>query len=233
MIKSIYQKLFNQSLRKKIAYLRSNLSNPKGLPEDVLLFKRRRVIFIHIPKAAGISLYKAIYQRDSFGHETIQHYENFMSSKEFNECYKFTFVRNPYDRIHSAFYYLKAGGRNRPFDIEYSQQLSSIKSFEEFVLSWLNIENLYKIQHFCPQVYYLKNSKNEINLDFIGKFEFLETDFRTVAEELEIDKELLFLNKTKTNKSNYKDEYSKQMVKIVDDLYHEDFKLLGYQKMEL
>lgn len=126
VIKKIYQKIISEPVRRRIAYFRGTISNYRELPKDVLYFKNKKVIFIHIPKAAGISLYKSIFNKDSFGHQTIRYYECFMSSKEFNRCYKFSFVRNPYDRIHSAFHYLKAGGRKRPIDLEYSSELKNI-----------------------------------------------------------------------------------------------------------
>lgn len=231
MVKRIYQQLISESLRKKIAYLRSDLANQKQLPADVFFFKRKRVIFIHIPKAAGLSLYKAVFKIDSFGHETIRHYEDFLSQRELKKYYKFSFVRNPYDRIHSAYYYLRAGGREHAIDLEYAQMLQHINSFESFILDWLNKENIYKIQHFIPQTYFLKNYNNEIKFDFIGKFENLEQDFGVVTKNLNIDIELLFLNKTKSKKLNFMSEYTQEMFKVVNELYHEDFELLGYKKV--
>lgn len=232
MIKNIYQKILPESVRRKIAYLRSDGLNHKGLPADLLYFKRKRIIFIHIPKAAGLSLYNALFNKDSFGHKTIRRYEDLMTPNEFDKCYKFTFVRNPYDRIHSAFYYLKAEGRGRPIDIDYSNELRNVATFEEFILDWLNVDNLYKMEHFSPQTFYLKDIKNEINFDFIGKFENIENDFRVVAKVLKVDEELSFLNKGKSIRSSFEDEYSKQMINVVNELYHEDFEFLGYRKMD-
>lgn len=91
----------------------------------------------------------------------------------------------------------------------------------------MNTDNLLRMQHFCPQTFYLKNKNNEIKFDLIGKFEDLENDFHIVAHKLNIDKKLFILNKSNTNKSNYRDEYTKEMIKIVNDLYHEDFEYLG------
>lgn len=231
MIKETYQKLVSETLRKKIAYLRVNLLNYKRLPDDVFYFKKKKIIFIHIPKTAGISLYTALFKRDSFGHEPIRRYEELMTPTEFENCYKFTFVRNPYDRIHSAFNYLKAGGRKKPIDIEYSNELKNISTFEEFILTWLNADNIFKMQHFCPQAFYLKNRKNEINFDFIGKFENMENDYEVVAKVMKVDEELSFLNKGDSIKSNYSSDYTEEMITIINELYHEDFEFFGYSKM--
>lgn len=231
MFRKMYQNIISESIREKVAYYRNNVLNFRRLPEDVYFFKKKRVIFIHIPKAAGISMYNAIFKRDSFGHETIRRYEELMSAKDFARSYKFTFVRNPYDRIHSAYYYLKAGGRNRPFDVEYSKMLTEINSFEEFVLKWLSHEKINKIQHFQTQSFYLRNKNSDINFDFIGKFENLDRDFRIISERLDIDKHLVFLNKTKVVKSDYIEAYSREMIDVINNLYHNDFHDLGYKKL--
>lgn len=230
IIKQLYKTLFNDSVRRRIALARDYWANPKRLPSDVVFFKNKAAIFIHIPKSAGVSIYKSLFDTDSFGHVPLTHYQKNMSKKEFDSSYKFTFVRNPYDRLHSAYTYLKQGGRKRPIDLEYSKRIKKVDSFEEFVLKSLKDDNIWHMQHFKPQVEYLKDMGNTINLNFIGKFESLESDFNYVASKLNVNKKLGVLNKTKADRKNYMTYYSQEMLQLVNDLYHDDFQSLGYQK---
>ena len=58
-----------------------------------------------------------------------------------------------------------------------------------------------------------------------------KNDFNVVADKLKINTKLNFLNKTKSTKLNFIDEYSDEMIKVINDLYHEDFENFGYRKM--
>ncbi len=84
----------------------------KVFQEGTLLnaFYKTKTIFIHIPKTAGVSLLKAVYGDVSLeGHRSF--YFNRIALKIKNEEYfSFAFVRNPFDRLHSTYLYLRKGG---------------------------------------------------------------------------------------------------------------------------
>lgn len=73
-------------------------------------FDLYRCIFVHIPKAAGISMSRALFGNFAGNHKSVETYQRIFSKKEFNSYFKFTFVRNPWDRLFSAYIYLKRGG---------------------------------------------------------------------------------------------------------------------------
>lgn len=70
-----------------------------------------KCIFIHVPKVAGSSIERVIYQTDKWlvGHVKASDYMKFDKDK-FDSYFSFGFVRNPYDRVVSAYHYLKKGG---------------------------------------------------------------------------------------------------------------------------
>lgn len=114
----------------------SNLVLPRLMPggnpfrEGIL---DSRVIFIHVPKAAGSSVKTELYGRPQYGHRRIAEFQAYDRRKT-AEFFKFAFVRNPWDRLLSAHAYLTGGegtsGRDRRFAAE---MLAPKGAFEGFV----------------------------------------------------------------------------------------------------
>ncbi|HTL74630.1 MAG TPA: sulfotransferase family 2 domain-containing protein, partial [bacterium] len=75
-------------------------------------FDQHRCIFVHVPKCAGISLVKSLFGDFDCGHTNLRRYQIMFAPAEFNGYFKFTIVRNPFDRVVSAFLFLKKGGVN-------------------------------------------------------------------------------------------------------------------------
>ncbi len=72
----------------------------------------RGCIFIHIPKCAGVSVCQSLFGNLGPGHLTLRQHQEVLDSRTFDSMFKFSFVRNPWDRLVSAFYFLKQGGYN-------------------------------------------------------------------------------------------------------------------------
>ena len=67
-------------------------------------------IFIHIPKCAGNAVQKSLFGEVVFGHQTIRQYQLALGSSEYRKAWKFAITRDPFERIVSAWRFLKAGG---------------------------------------------------------------------------------------------------------------------------
>ena len=72
------------------------------------------------------------------------------------------------------------------------------------------------------------NSNNEINVDFIGRYENLNKDFQKICSELSIKPDLKYYNKSDKIKLNYKDYYNQKSIDIVYKVYQEDIKRFNY-----
>ena len=72
-----------------------------------------KCIFIHVPKVAGTSIERSIFETNKWliGHVKASDYIRIDKNK-FESYFSFGFVRNPYDRVVSAYHYLKNGGGN-------------------------------------------------------------------------------------------------------------------------
>lgn len=192
-------------------------------------FIENKCIFIHIPKSAGTSVNQSIFGRNTGNHTTIAEYQIAFSRKEFDSFFKFTFVRNPWDRLLSAFIYLKNGGRCKK-DYQWAEKhLFPYKNFNDFVMEWVSKRNVFKGIHFLPQYRFIttpKNFKPEVN--FIGFFENIDNDYEYIRKLLHVGKKLIHENETIGKIGDYRSFYNDKTVEIVYDVYHEDIELFGY-----
>jgi hypothetical protein len=186
-------------------------------------------IFVHIPKCAGISIAYTLFGNLAGGHLSIMDYQRAFTKTEFRNFFKFTIVRNPWDRFVSAYLFLRRGGRNE-VDLRWAQEnLTPYNDFKGFITGWLNGEKALKSQHFKPQYTYLcLPGSSTPEVDFIGRYEQLDQDFEFVQKRLGQEvKRLPHLNKTEEKRDyrSYYDEYSKS---LIAEVYQEDIELFDY-----
>ena len=193
-------------------------------------FLESKTLFVHIPKTAGIAVGHAVYGRHTGNHTTIAEYQMTFSKAEFDSMFKFTFVRNPWDRLLSAFLFLKAGGRNEGDQQWAETHLGNFPDFEHFVNDWVTTENVMKGIHFKPQHQFLTNPhSDEILVDFVGRFEDLEADWKALRQKIATVAELAEVNVNTAKKGDdYRTHYTDEMAKIVERVYQKDIQLFGY-----
>jgi len=182
-------------------------------------------IFVHIPRCAGVSLSKTLFGNLGGGHYTIDDYSMIFNPNEFKTYFKFSIVRNPWDRLVSAYLYLKGGGIGDPDRIWFENNIAQYPDFHTFVKEWLNENNIWKWYHFKPQYSFICID-NTIAVDFLGRYESLQQDFNNIARTLNIKTVLIRENKTERN--NYRDYYDDETKELVASVYDKDIKLFEY-----
>lgn len=232
-----------------------------------MISHKHKCIFVHIPKAAGTSI-ERVFMKDlglnmdnrhslllgastnkSLGprrvsHLTVMEYlsHHYISQELFEQYFKFTFVRNPYDRLFSTYKMLG-----------YSDYLS-FDGFVKYKLKDLLLSKDYGF-FLIPAYDYLFDN-NKLMVDFVGKFEDLKEDFNSVLNVTGLNhlslehhnkssianKNLLDLIKTlskllrninmvdKISLDKPKLELSKQAKEIVIKIYEKDFDAFDYKK---
>lgn len=224
----VYQVLVPSSrthLRRVRYALPENINAPTLKP-----FLDTRSVFVHIPKAAGISISFSLYGRKTGDHRTMADYALALSRQELKESFKFTFVRNPWDRVLSTYFYLKQGGRNKQDKRWAQENLSRFDSFEDFVKRWLTKEKANSELHFKPQYKFLCISNSEPCVDYIGYLENLKQAYNEIRSTLGIGKELAKINTARDGyEYNYRDYYTHESKEIVRETCHEDIAILGYK----
>jgi hypothetical protein len=211
-------------------YKNFEMNNP-GDYVSTHCFDYYKCIFIHIPKTAGISISKTLFGNLSGSHWGITHYTGVFGKRTIDEYFKFAFVRNPWDRLYSAYNFLKNGGITENDTRFTKENLSGVNSFEEFILEWLNEGSLIVYWHFVPQHYFITSKKNrdKILVDFVGKFENIEEDFQKVCRQLKLqNKHLLHINDNGRPGGSYRNAYTQKMIDKVADLYKKDIDLFNY-----
>lgn len=189
-------------------------------------FDEKKAIFVHIPKCAGIAINQAIFQNLGGGHKSFDTYICLFEAECIMTYFKFTFVRNPWDRLVSAYSFLEKGGVNENNKSFFKENLSCFSDFNDFVKNWLNKENIWKYAHFRPQWSYLLDKGNKVKLDFIGFFENIEEDFEYIKKRIDFDGNLKQMNAVDRN--FYIDYYTQETIDIVAKVYEEDINFLGY-----
>jgi hypothetical protein len=193
-------------------------------------YEETHSIFVHIPKTAGTSIGEAIYSR-WVGHVPLGRFAAFNPGK-FRTSFKFSFVRNPWDRLLSAFAHLKGGGEPlAPREEVWSNRhLGDTETFEQFVLK-LREDQFRSIivddVHFRPQLDWITLPGSErIAVDYLGRFESLVEDYSEIARRLGIANTLPM--RKQTRRPRYREAYSAEMSKIVERTFCNDIERLGY-----
>ncbi len=193
-------------------------------------FERTRSIFIHIPKASGVSITRSLYGNLGCGHLPMREYELAFSPRFVRESFIFTFVRNPWDRLHSAYRFLVKGGMNRADAQWRDAHRDCLASFEQFVEAGLRVPEIAGSLHIIPQSRFLHSPVYGYQcVDFVGFFENLDDDFGAVCRAMSVqDTALPHQNRTAGDAVDYKTVYTNRMRDIVAEFYREDIDLLGY-----
>jgi len=99
---------------------------------------------------------------------------------------------------------------------------NEIQSFRDFVI-W-QTRNPY-IYHTQSEFLFDQNGNRMV--DFIGKFENVETDFKLITERLNIKEKLPHKNISK--EKGYSEEYTDETKDLVYRFYKNDIKLFDYE----
>ncbi|WP_107853134.1 sulfotransferase family 2 domain-containing protein [Oceanimonas marisflavi] len=211
---------------------------PKALLKAMLPQKRERysyfdinrtgVFFLHIPKCAGVSINKALYGSLGVGHVTLEDALVSLGPIKFNNFFKFTIVRNPWDRLVSSYFFLKQGGFCEKDKFFFKKNLACFDSFKDFVVNWVNEDNILTWNHFIPQSHFLSSDKKQLGLDYICFFENLDSDLNYLSSVVGISSLSSVKPTNKAVRDCYLDYYDKETIEIVERVYKADIELLGY-----
>lgn len=217
---------------------------------------QNKYIFIHIPKTGGTSIENFLdlcnpsnhfadevwfFQKGvkyNYQHLTAFIYKTygFLKREDFETYFKFTFVRNPYDRCVSEFFFSKGGHKKDisiPAWVNIKPKIDFIdfspKAFSEFLVRLSN--NSLKAHDMLQSHFILDENQNSL-VDFIGKYENLKEDLAKILDILKINKSINELPHSYKNLIPY--DKSKYLIpknkELIYDKFKKDFEIFGYEK---
>jgi hypothetical protein len=194
---------------------------------------QKRFIFVHIPKTAGNSIQSVLrdYSEDQlvalrkeqdgierFGlrnpkykikkHSTLKEYRAALGDEQFGSFYKFTCVRNPWDRMVS--YYFTPTQNPEKWDR---------KKFRRIISKAVSVTD------------YLRLDEEEqdpfANIDYIMRFENLADDFRVVCTAIDISPPVL-PKYNRSNREHYSKYYNDELRELVHGRFAAEIDRFGY-----
>ena len=230
-----------------------------------MICREYQCLFVHIPKVAGQSVEQFFMNRlgldwdadrdevllgdnedrtrgtQKLAHLSASEYvdDGFISKDEYERLFKFSFVRDPFQRLVSEYRY---------------RNYFHHRSFRDFVLNKLPQPGWDdKYRHVMPQYEMLHDKEGRLLVDFVGHFESLQIVFDQVCKELGIEdsalphrnpskkksrnlkrraRNFLFRN-GEGNKKSYREFYDQETLEAVSRYYQKDIETFGYQAPKL
>ena len=203
-----FNKLFYKLLHRKPIPLRQGKNGP--------------FIFIHINKTAGTSVGRAIglpVKDHLMALEVIDR----IGIDSWNQAYKFTVVRNPWDKVVSHYEYRRKKNK------------TEIATRKITFTDWVNMtygadrDSSYynNPRSFQPQVEWLKDANGVVSMDYVIRFEAINEGFEHVMNAIGMEAELPHLNAS--SRADYRTYYDDETRNIVAQWFSEDIDAFGYE----
>ena len=216
----------------------------------------RRYLWVSLPKVASVTTAVCLRQLDGIPHtdgavwddEEVPKLQDFATPEivemlTSRDWFRFCFVRNPYDRLFSAYKDKIARTDQEPWyrtvqdEIRqaYGYPMSNgngiatiaFRDFVRYVTSGARRGD----GHWCVQS--IRLMADMIRYDFIGRFETLADDFRTVLTRLEAPDSVLAqasVVRGNTPKVALAAAYDRELASTVYEWYRSDFEAFGYDR---
>lgn len=219
-------------------------SKAHGSPLRTLKSNGQKILFIHINKTAGTSINRAIgivplgMGAGLVSHWSAYQFKLLLGEKEFNDCIKFSIVRNPYARIISLYVFRKKTKQPGFDDV-------LVPSFNSFFYEAI-IGKFGKYRHdrygewmFMPQYDWLCDplDREKMLVDRILKVETLQDDFDELSKELgQPPVQVSRMNPSgATGSENLIEQYftDEQLIKDFNKFFKDDFEKFGYEMIKV
>lgn len=219
-----------------------------------MLSLNKKFLFIHIPKTGGNSIASILWKYsediiinhdhavfeeipDYFElinpdypslkkHSTLMDYRKVIGDQVFKRLYKFACVRNPWERMISLYFYKSGKGR---FNDWSRTDFIELAKRSRPAMKYLTTKGGGRLAKVLPRQQRWKRIFGiQPEVDFIIRFENLQSDFDKLCENIGISKVML-PHKNKSQRKNYVNYYDDELIEIVKELFIDDIQEFGYR----
>ena len=189
------------------------------------------IVFIHIPKCAGTSIWSSIPTSTPIdSHILARTWLDFLGEDKWRKSLKFSVVRNPWDRFVSAYFYLyqrEPGNPDYLFSQEYIKPYSIEEFLERFATNWTFRNIILGWLHFIPQVEFLKIRSTVSQEIRLARFENLAEEVDAILASHGITANAI-PRANVSIRSRYRDYYTPKTQEAVLKAYRQDIEALEY-----
>jgi len=193
-----------------------------ALISPFIVSREKKVLYFHIAKTGGSSIDALLTKNGLNDHVLDNLHIDYKKRKEYfaevveewDEYYKFTFIRNKYDLLVSLYHHDYVAPLNRC-------------SFKDFLNIHVKEKSpLYPHYDFWIDQHFLTTIDDQIIFDFIGRFENYHEDMATVCKRIEIPYEDVRKNLGRYDKNKkYDSYYTPELKGVVDTKFAKE---IGY-----
>jgi hypothetical protein len=156
--------------------------------------------------------------------------------EQWETYFKFTFVRNPYDKAISSYEFIK----QKQFDDRVNKEvLNEDCTFTNFYKNQFKYNDNGFMHYHAYETQYtnFKNNTSDIQIDYIAKYEKINEEIIHILKQIGIEDYTKHLHLIDENcrinasqKKNLTEYFTDDALKIINILFHDDFEKFGYKK---
>ncbi len=183
----------------------------------MILSDSAKVLFLHVPRTGGSTITKILFDGLPDTKRVLSQHAStrtapFSFFDQYSDYLKFTFVRNPWERIISWYSLLRE---------TQEEKMKAIVSIEEFIET---IKNYF----WFNQLDYLTDEDGHLVVDKIGRYEDYENELTQILNDLNIPfRGIPRLNSTLQR--DYRSLYTEKSKKIVEEYCYKDIDYFSYR----
>jgi chondroitin 4-sulfotransferase 11 len=210
-----------------------------------IISHKKRFIYFYIPKVASTTIKRGI-AKALFGRSIGAGVHRFwfdevvdIKKGEYEDHFKFSFVRNPWDRVISCYSdkilhenvtnHQYINGVFRRYVSKYKDLFYMGMTFEDFVRVISKIPDTQADRHFRSQRCFITDQDGNDLTDFVGRFENLRSDLAFVARRTGLGPFKLYHENKSTRPSDYRRMYTEGTKRLIAERYKDDIERFDYR----
>lgn len=213
----------------------------------IMISSTKNFLFIHVPKTGGNSIQNVLYkyaddrivtphahhdgierfelkhkEYPTSKHSKLSDYQRSIPSSIYGRLFKFSIIRNPWDRAISHFFSPHRGNVewNRS---EFLNFLPEVLPLRSYITS--KKRGFARVRHFFQASF--STTKLDAEIDFLLRFEHLNEDFQAACHALNIPKQEL-VQRNASRREHYSKYYDTELIEIIRSKFSDEIDFGNY-----